>query len=273
MSKREDDTWTKWSDPINLGDDINTSGFDAYYSVDASGKWGYMVTTKNSKGLEDIKRFELKKEVQPDPVVLIRGKVFNAKTNEPLNSTIEYEGLADGKKYGFTRTNPNSGQYTIILPYGVNYSFNAESDGFIAVSDNIDLTDVGEYKEITRDLYLVPIEVGSTVRLNNIFFETASADLKKESFVELKKVIELLTKYPEMEIEISGHTDNVGNKDYNKDLSQKRAQSVVNYLKENGVQTERLKAKGYGMDRPVAENDSEEGRAKNRRVEFTILKN
>lgn len=106
MSKREDESWTKWSIPVNLGEEINTSGFDAYYYVDASGRWGYMVTTKNSKGLEDIKRFELKEEVQPDPVVLIRGKVFDAKTKEPLTSTIEYEGLSDGKKYGFTRTNP-----------------------------------------------------------------------------------------------------------------------------------------------------------------------
>lgn len=272
MSKREDDSWTKWSEPVNLGDEINTSGFDAYYSVDASGKWGYMVTTKNSKGLEDIKRFELKEEVQPDPVVLIRGKVFDAKTKEPLTSTIEYEGLTDGKKYGFTRTNPETGQYTIVLPYGVNYSFNAQAEGFIPVSDNIDLTQIGEYKEITRDLYLVPIEVGSTVRLNNIFFETSSAGLKKESFVELNRVIRILSQNSEMEIEVSGHTDNVGNKSYNEELSQKRAQSVVNYLKENGVNESRLVAKGYGMDKPVADNDTEEGRAENRRVEFTILK-
>lgn len=272
MAKREDDSWEKWSEPINLGEEINTPGFDAYYSVDASGQWGYMVSTANSKGKEDIKRFELKEEVKPDPVVLVRGKVFDAKTKSPIESTIEYEGLADGKKYGLVKTNPANGEYTIILPYGVNYSFNAEADGFIAVSDNLDLTQTGEYKEITRDLYLVPIEVGSTVRLNNIFFETNKSELKKESFVELKKVLQILNKYPEMEIEISGHTDNVGNEDYNKMLSQKRAEAVMNYLTENNIAINRIIPVGYGMIKPTDTNDTEEGRARNRRVEFTILK-
>jgi OOP family OmpA-OmpF porin len=273
MTKREDDSWKKWSEPVNLGDEINTEEWDAYYSIDAQGKYAYMASGKNTVGKQDIVRIKLKEEVQPDPVVLITGKVLNQKTNEPLDATISYNGLVDGKNYGVARTNPATGEYKIVLPYGRNYDFTAGAANFIGVSDNLDLTGVGEYQEIERDLYLVPIEVGATVRLNNIFFETGKAELKKESFVELNRVIKFLKDNPTVKIELSGHTDNVGNKDFNKTLSQKRADAVMNYLSKNGIDTGRLVSKGYGMEKPVADNATEEGKAKNRRVEFTILEN
>lgn len=273
MVKREDETWTKWTEPVNLGSDVNTDGWDAYYTIDAQGKYAYKASDKNSKGKEDIVRIQLKEEVQPDPVILITGKVLNQKTNEPLDATIDYNGLVDGKNYGLARTNPATGEYTIVLPYGVNYDFSAEASGFMGVSENLDLTNVGEYQEIKRDLYLVPIEVGATVRLNNIFFETGKAELKPESFVELNRVVEFLVQNPNVKIELSGHTDNVGNADFNKSLSQKRADSVMAYLVSKGVDATRLVAKGYGMEKPVADNATDDGKAQNRRVEFTILSN
>jgi len=273
MVKREDDSWTKWSEPINLGNEVNTDAWDAYYTIDAQGKYAYLSSQKNSKGKNDIIRIQLKEEVQPDPVVLISGKVLNKKTGEPLDATISYNGLTDGKNYGVARTNPLTGEYTIVLPYGVNYDFTASAAGFIGISENLDLTGVGEYQEIKRDLYLVPIEVGATVRLNNIFFETGKADLKTESYSELNRVIEFLKENPNVKIELSGHTDNVGNADFNKTLSQKRADSVMAYLVSKGVDPSRLVAKGYGMEKPVADNTTEEGKAQNRRVEFTILSN
>lgn len=273
MVKREDDSWTKWSEPINLGEGVNTDQWDAYYSIDAQGKYAYMASAKNSKGKEDIVRIQLKEEVQPDPVVLITGKVLNQKTNEPLDAIITYNGLTDGKNYGIARTNPTTGEYTIVLPYGVNYDFTATAAGFIGVSENLDLTSVGEYQEIKRDLYLVPIEVGATVRLNNIFFETGKAELKTESYSELNRVIDFLQKNPNVKIELSGHTDNVGNADFNKSLSQKRADAVMAYLVSKGIDPSRLVAKGYGMEKPVADNATDEGKAMNRRVEFTILSN
>jgi OOP family OmpA-OmpF porin len=273
MVKREDDTWTKWSEPVNMGADVNTDSWDAYYTIDAQGKYAYKASDKNSKGKEDIVRIQLKEEVQPDPVVLISGKVLNKKTNEPLDATIEYNGLVDGKNYGVARTNPATGEYTIVLPYGVNYDFSAFASGYMGVSENLDLTGVGEYQEIKRDLYLVPIEVGATVRLNNIFFETGKAELKAESFTELNRVIEFLQQNPNVKIELSGHTDNVGNADFNKSLSQKRADSVMAYLISKGIDASRLVAVGYGMEKPVADNTTEEGKAMNRRVEFTILSN
>jgi len=273
MIQRQDDSWTKWSEPINLGSDVNSDGWDAYYTIDAQGKFAYLSSVKNSKGREDIARIQLKEEVQPDPVVLISGKVLNKKTNEPLDATISYNGMIDGKNYGVARTNPATGEYTIVLPYGVNYDFTSSAAGFIGISENLDLTGVGQYQEIKRDLYMVPIEVGAIVRLNNIFFETGKAELKSESYTELNRVIAFLKENPNVKIELSGHTDNVGNDDFNKSLSQKRADSVLAYLVTNGIDASRLVAKGYGMEKPVADNTTEQGKASNRRVEFTILSN
>jgi OmpA-OmpF porin, OOP family len=271
MSKRLDDTWTNWSKPENLGSDVNTSDWDAYYSIDASGKYAYMASSKNSKGREDIVRIKLKEEVQPDPVVLVKGKVLNAKTNEPISATIAYNGLVDGVNYGVARTNPSTGEYKIVLPYGKNYDFSANAPSFIGVSENLDLTGVGGYREIERILYLVPIEVGSTVRLNNIFFETGSSTLKEESFAELNRVVEFMKNNPTVKIELGGHTDNVGTDAINNKLSQDRVNSVQKYLTEKGVSADRMVAKGYGKTKPVASNDTDEGRQQNRRVEFIIL--
>ena len=271
LSKRLDDTWTNWSEPENLGAEINTSEWDAYYTIDASGQWAYMASSKNSKGREDIVRIKVKEEKQPDPVVLVVGKVLNAKTNQPIEATIAYNGLIDGVNYGYARTNPATGEYKIVLPYGKNYDFSANASNFIGVSDNLDLTGVGEYKEIERNLYLVPIEVGSTVRLNNIFFETGSATLKTESYSELNRVLEFMTNNPKVKIELGGHTDNVGSDDANMKLSQNRVNSVLKYLTEKGISADRMVAKGYGESKPIDTNDTDEGRQKNRRVEFIIL--
>jgi len=271
MTKRLDDSWTKWSKPENLGNEINTENFDAYYTIDAQGKYAYMVSSNNSVGKEDIVRIKLAEEVQPDPVVLVKGIVYDAKTKLPIEANIAYNGLEDGVNYGIARTNPATGAYKIVLPYGKTYDFSANANGFIGVSSNLDLTGVGEYKEIERDLYLVPIEVGSTIRLNNIFFEVGKSELKKESYSELNRVVKILNENPKMSIELSGHTDNVGNAGLNTKLSKARASSCRDYLVAQGIAVERLEAKGYGMDKPVADNGTEEGRALNRRVEFTIL--
>jgi len=125
---------------------------------------------------------------------------------------------------------------------------------------------------LTKDLYLQPIEVGLTVRLKNIYFDFDKATLKSQSFVELNKVVDFLKQNQTVEIEISGHTDNKGSDDYNLNLSQGRSQSVVDYLVGQGIESFRLTAHGYGEGKPIDSNDTEEGRANNRRVEFTILK-
>ncbi|MGZ3900221.1 MAG: OmpA family protein [Bacteroidia bacterium] len=274
MTKRLDDTWQNWSEPVNLGSTVNTNEWDAYYTLDAKGEEAYMVSAKNSVGgNEDIVKIKLITELRPNPVVLITGKVFNAKTKEPIGASIEYENLADGKNVGVAQSNAQTGEYKIVLPYGKNYGFMAYTEKFISVSDNLDLSSVAEYKEITRDLYLVPLEVGSTIRLNNIFFDVAKATLRPESFPELDRLAGLMTDNGKMQIELSGHTDNVGSDEANMKLSSDRAKTVTDYLVGLGIAAERIQAKGYGETKPLGTNDTEEGRQLNRRVEFTILKN
>jgi OmpA-OmpF porin, OOP family len=147
----------------------------------------------------------------------------------------------------------------------------ASAEGYLNSSDSIDVGDA-EMSPYTKDLYLDPIEVGVTVRLKNIYFDFDRATLKKESFVELNKVVEFLKQNSSVEIEIAGHTDGKGSDDYNLNLSQGRSQSVVDYIVSQGIESARLTAHGYGESKPIDSNDTPEGQANNRRVEFTIVK-
>lgn len=273
MTRRLDDTWQNWSEPVNLGPSVNTSDWDAYYTLDARGEEAYMTSSANSLGSSDIVKIKLVTEIRPNPVVLVSGKVYNAKTKEPLGASIEYEDLSAGKNVGVAQSNPQTGEYKIVLPYGKNYGFMAYAEKYISVSDNVDLSTVESYKEINRDLYLVPLEVGTTIRLNNIFFDVSKSTLRPESYPELDRLAGLMMQNSKMQIQISGHTDNVGSDDANLKLSEERSKAVVEYLVSLGLPAERLSNKGYGETVPVGSNDTEEGRQLNRRVEFTILKN
>ncbi len=273
MSKRLDDSWLRWSMPINLGKPINSQEFEAYYSIDAKGEFAYLSKTVGAGQGTDIYRIKLKEDVKPNPVVLISGRVLNSKTSLPLDAEIFYEILPEGSPAGQARTNPVDGSYKIILPYGKNYGFSARAQGYIAVSDNLDLTAVAAYKEEIKDLSLVPIEVGQTIRLNNIFFDLAKIELRVESYPELDRVVNVLQDNQLIVIEIAGHSDNVGPDYINLKLSQGRAAAVRDYIVSKGIAPERVSSKGYGKEKPIAGNDTEEGRQLNRRVEFTILKN
>jgi len=204
--------------------------------------------------------------------VLVKGKVLNQKTKTPVQAVINYFDLQNSAISGTAMSNPETGYYQITLPAGRLYGFLASSEKFISVNENVDLKDLDEYQELERDLYLVPIEIGEKVRLNNIFFETGKWDLLPESFAELDKLVRILTDNPNMEIEINGHTDNVGNDESNLMLSQKRAAAVVNYILDKGITSTRLDSAGFGEAQPVATNDTDEGRRLNRRVEFMIVK-
>ena len=119
---------------------------------------------------------------------------------------------------------------------------------------------------------LVPLEAGEIVWLNNIFFETAKAELRPESFTELDRVVTLLNDNPSMEILIGGHTDNIGSPASNVQLSSARATAVQTFLISKGIESKRLRVKGFGETKPIASNETDPGRQQNRRVEFTIVK-
>jgi outer membrane protein OmpA-like peptidoglycan-associated protein len=272
VTRRQDSTWTNWSTPENLGPTINTSGWDLYYTIPASGEYAYYVSYSNTYGAGDIFRIGLPKKVRPRPVVLIQGRVLNKKTGQPIEADIFYELLPEGKEIGRARSAPGTGQYKIVLPAGSNYGFRATAPNYLSVNDNMDLSQLTEYTELTRDLYLVPIEAGSVAELKNIFFDYDKSTLRPESFPELNRMAKMLKDSPTMTIEVGGHTDAIGGDAYNQRLSNDRAKAVADYLvTTGGVEPARITSKGYGKKRPVATNATDEGRQLNRRVEITIL--
>jgi outer membrane protein OmpA-like peptidoglycan-associated protein len=272
MSKRLGEGWTQWSEPVNLGLGINTVGFDAYYTLPASGEYGYMVSTLKSVGLSDIIRFKLPKSLQPEPVVLVTGKVLNAKTSKPVKATIRFDDLTTGKEIGEARADPRTGDFKIVLPWGKHYGYHAAAPGFISVNENLELVGASQYNEIRKDLMLIPIEIGESIQLKNVFFVISKAELRSESYPELDRLVQIMKENPTMAIELGGHTDNVGNPQDNLQLSNLRVQAVKKYLVNKGIAANRVTGKGYGGTRPVAPSDTEANRQMNRRVEFKITK-
>jgi outer membrane protein OmpA-like peptidoglycan-associated protein len=271
VSRRLDDTWLNWSTPENLGPEINTIGWDAYFTLSAQGDYAYMVSSdpEISMGKEDIFRIKLEKSASIDPVVLVKGKVYNRKNKEIINAQIYYEDLNTGKEVGRANSTTEDG-YKIALPKGAVYGYRAEAPGFISISENLDLNVLETYTEKVVNLYLVPIEKGQTVRLNNIFFDYNKSELKPESIPELTRLVEFLQQNTQIKIQIAGHTDNMGSDDYNNKLSGDRALAVKNYITQKGIEESRISTHGYGESKPVATNETEEGRQLNRRVEFVI---
>jgi len=200
----------------------------------------------------------------------VKGKVYDSKTKEILFAPVKYYNLNTNKELGIARSNPNTGEYKIVLPYGERYSFMAEKEGYYSQTKNIDLTELKAYEEIEVDLYLDPIEKGQVIRLNNIFFDSGKYDLLPTSYAELNKLLELLEKNSKLKIEIAGHTDWIGKDKDNLILSQNRTNAVVNFLVEKGIDKNRLSAKGYGETKFIATNTTKEGQQLNRRVEFEI---
>lgn len=271
FTRRLDDSWKKWSEPVNLGNRINSIYWDAYFSVTASGDYAYFVSSTDKPYSEDIYRIKLPQAVKPTYVVLLSGRVLNGKTMQPLAAKIVYEELPSGKEIGVARSNDSTGEYKITLPAGKRYGFLASSPGYIAINQNIDLTNLSQYQEISKDLILIPIEVGETIQINNIFFETGKFELLEDSKPELNRIVKLFQDKQIKKIRIAGHTDDVGSIQDNQILSENRAKSVANYLISKGVLPEQIITIGYGELKPITSNATEEGRQKNRRVEFEIL--
>lgn len=272
VSTRLDTSWQKWSAPKNLGPAINTDDFDSYYSIPASGEYAYLVSYKDSYGSADIFRIKLDDSARPKPVMLVKGKVFDKKTNEPLGAVIQYNNLETKEVIGSARANPVTGEYSIVLPAGVIYSLYAQKEDHFPVSERVDLKDLFAYQEIEQNLYLAPLEKDVKFEIKNIFFEYNRADLRSDSHDELDRLAEILKDKENIHVEIGGHTDQKGDVAYNAGLSLKRAGSVKTYLISQGVMDEQLIAKGYGESQPIYSGTDDKKQALNRRVEFKILK-
>ncbi len=201
--------------------------------------------------------------------LVINGTVTNKKTQEPVTSRVDFT-LKPEKKSSYS-VQADGGKFELEIGKLGWYVLTASAEGFLSSTDSVWFNSE-ELSPMTKDLLLQPIEVGLTVRLKNIYFDFNKTTLKSESFVELNKVVNFLDQNSTVEIEIPGHTDSKGTDEYNINLSQGRSQAVVDYLVSQGIDRARLTAKGYGEGKPIDTNDTEAGRANNRRVEFTVLK-
>jgi len=274
-TRLSDTSWTEWSEPINLGKEINNDDDDWGYMVDISGDSAFFAAKNREGGYGswDIYSITLPQQTRPDTVVTITGKVTD-ETGKFLAADIKWEDLTTGKNVGQLKTDPRDGSYFIALPSGKNYGYYAEAAGYYSVSDNIDLRNKSGSQRITKDIVLISIKeikkTGKTVQINNLFFDFDKHYLKSESYPELKRLANILKQNPDLHVEILGYTDNIGTPFYNRWLSEQRAKVVVNYLVSIGCKTSELSATGYGESQPIASNDTEEGRQKNRRIEFRI---
>jgi len=269
MSRKGSDG--KWSKPVNLGYPINTIHQEGTLLVAADGKTAYYASDRNdSKGELDIYSFELREDVRPLKTLWVTGKVFDKKTSKVVASTIELIDLSTKKLISRIQTDED-GKYLVTLPVGKDYAFNVNRKGYLFYSDNFSLTTNAPDSSFEKNIALQPLEVNATIVLHNVFFDVNKFDLKPQSQVELDKLLQLLKDNPTLKIQISGHTDNVGKPADNLTLSNNRAKAVVNYLIKNGIAATRLSSKGFGETQPIADNKTEEGRAKNRRTEMKVM--
>ena len=264
---------TTWSKPVNIGYPINTKGEDASLIVSPSGTTAIFTSDREGGyGSLDLYQFELYKEAQPLAVTYMKGIVFDQKTNAKLSAQVKIIDVATGNEIASTSSDPVNGSFIISLPVNKTYALNVSKNKYLFYSDNIALQNGTPDKPFLVNIPLKPIEVGESIVLKNIFFETGSAELKNESVAELTKLVQFMVKNPDIRIEISGHTDNVGSDAMNQKLSENRAKAVMDYLVGKGINQQRLRSVGYGKTRPIDTNDTEQGRANNRRTMFEIIK-
>jgi outer membrane protein OmpA-like peptidoglycan-associated protein len=272
MSKKQQGD--EWSEPVNLGYPINTEKDEIGLVVTARGERAYFSTDghETSTGAKDIYSFLLPQELRPSPVLYVKGKVYDAETGKMLSADFELKNLDSGEMVVTSKGSSFSGEFLVCLPTGGEYAFKADHRGYLFYSGHFNLTgDHPADEPYYLDIGLKPIKEGATVRLENVFFETDSYTLKEVSRIELDEVVGFLEKNPAVRIMLEGHTDNVGSETYNLELSGNRARAVYNYLLKKEVKADRMEYKGYGFNQPVAPNDTDEGRARNRRTEMRIL--
>lgn len=292
----------KWSEPENLGFPINTPDDDIFFTISASGKRGYYTSfTTDGYGEKDIHVITFlgpekpvvlngednllasltapvketviapTVEIKVAQVTLLKGVITDALTQKPLEAQIELVDNTKNEVIATFTSNSATGKYLVSLPAGKNYGIAVKKEGYLFHSENFDIPASAAFQEVTKDVQLKNVAVGSKIVLKNIFFDFDKATLRPESTNELERLTKLLNDVPTLKIEISGHTDNKGSAAYNQKLSESRAKSVVDYLISKGISGDRLQFKGYGMDQPIAGNDTDEGRQMNRRTEFKIL--
>ncbi|WP_297095953.1 OmpA family protein [uncultured Draconibacterium sp.] len=256
----------------NMGYPINTYKDDMGLTISSIGDIAYFSSARESDNGLDIFSFNLDRGLQPRPVTYIKAKVTNRATTEPVMADIELVNLNSSVSEPRIEKADENGQIMLALPVGRNYAFNVSEDGFMFYSQSMRLADENSLTDpFILNIELEPIEVGAEMDLHNIYYETDSFAILSESEPELQKLVGFLKNNGGLKVEIQGHTDSSGNPESNLELSKLRAKSVVDYLVENGITSSRLQSEGYGDTKPVATNETVEGRRLNRRTTIKII--
>jgi outer membrane protein OmpA-like peptidoglycan-associated protein/tetratricopeptide (TPR) repeat protein len=261
-----------WTKPENLGYPINTNKDEFGLIVNSTGSRAYFASDIGENNGRDIYYFDLPIPVRPNQVSFMKGIVYDKETQQRLRADFELIDLHTRKVENQSQSDSITGEFIVCIPVNRNYMLNVSKRGYLFYSENFSMT--GIYlsdKPFLKDIPLNPLRVGEVVVLKNIFYETDSYALKEESVAELDKLVRFLMDNPHIKIEISGHTDNTGTPDYNLGLSDNRAKAVADYLINASIAADRLVCRGYGLTKPVASNETEEGRAQNRRTEIKII--
>lgn len=273
MAKRLDDSWTKWSKPQNLGPFVNTKADDKGFTIAAEGDHAYFNSAPFNSDLHhmDIFKVDLPKILHQNPRILISGMCIDTKDNRGIRATINVKDDR-GNIIAFCASNPRTGKYVMSVPFGKVYDISGEVMEYFKVTDKLILTDITMGIEVNKNFEFKPfMDTGMVYKMENILFEYKSSELLDESFHELDKIADMMKQQSKSKFEITGHTDNVGSAPFNLELSQARMNTVVKYLVQKGIKSNRLVGKGKGETEPIADNETEEGRSQNRRVEFKVL--
>ncbi len=285
MTKRLDDSWTNWSVPQNLGDQINTKGADEGLVIPASGEYAYFVSDKNSLGGLDIYRLKLPEHLKPEPTALLTGYVVDCFSQKGIPTTIRVLQVGKAGEYATARTAPNNGGFKLALAGGAKYQIIADYNPALEINTTdtieIDLTSLSAYEEQELDPICFQPKQSDTTK-TKIPIRAAAPNFKSVYFnhdkylitpkykQQLQEMAATLANYPALTIEVLGHTDSNGSNEYNWTLAVRRSSAVIDYLVAQGVERTRFDFKGFGETKPIAENTTDGGRANNRRVEFRI---
>lgn len=268
---RKDETG-RWSKAQNLGYPINSRYNEINMFIDLEGKQALFSSDRpGGYGKTDIYTFKVYPEMAPGKVSFVKGSVTDKEFGQPISAQVVLTDLTTGNLKDSTLSDPVTGEFLMVLQPKINYAFNITAKGYLLYSENFNLSDSLSAKPIEKVFKLSPLKKGESFILQNVFFDFNSSQLKPESFGELNKLTRLLQSNPDLRIKIEGHTDNIGNADYNLTLSEERAEAVFSYLLEKGIPETTMQFEGFGATKPLRSNDTEEGRAKNRRTEVTVL--
>jgi flagellar motor protein MotB len=269
MTRMNDDS--TWSAPKNLGYPINTASDETGLIIDSEGLKAYFSSKRDAKNGKDIFSFSLDESVRPDPVSYLKGKVTDRETGKLLKADYELINLST-KRVTMRSSTDDNGNFLVCLPSGYNYGINVTKSGYLFYSDNFMFEGVHTaVKPLIKKISLSPAKVGEKMLLSNVFYAIDSWELEPESVAELDNLTDLISYNKDIIVEIGGHTDTTGTARHNLVLSEKRALSVVNYLINKGISSERLTYKGYGNTTPIADNVTFEGRKLNRRTEVKVI--